>query len=120
MICYLNGILSLRNGLLIVPDEEVPERTEKINLKILYEMLKDTSSHGLVSIQFLAAIGIFFGLDISTPKNAATELYRNLSYESLSGVGDNEFQAISDLVGDMSFQIKNSTLQKKGETRQKM
>ena len=110
MICYLNGILSLRNGLLIVPDEEVPEGTEKINLKILYEMLKDTSSHGLVSIQFLSALGIFFGLDISTPKNAATELYRNLSYESLSGVGDHEFQAISDLVGDMSFQIKNSTL----------
>ena len=110
MICYLNGILSLRNGLLIVPDEEVPEGTEKINLKILYEMLKDTSSHGLVSIQFLSALGIFFGLDISTPKNAATELYRNLSNESLGGVGDHEFQAISDLVGDMSFQIKNSTL----------
>ena len=110
MICYLNGILSLRNGLLIVPDEKVPEGTEKINLKILYQMLKDTSSHGLVSIQFLSALGIFFGLDISTPKNAATELYRNLSYESLSGVGDHEFQAISDLVGDMSFQIKNSTL----------
>ena len=54
--------------MLIVPDEEVPERTEKINLKILYEMLKDTSSHGLVSIQFLSALGIFFGLDISTPK----------------------------------------------------
>ena len=68
MICYLNGILSLTNGLLIVPDEEVPEGTEKINLKILYEMLKDTSSHGLVSIQFLSALGIFFGLDISTPK----------------------------------------------------
>ena len=92
MICYLNGILSLRNGLLIVPDEKVPEGTEKINLKILYEMLKGTSSHGLVSIQFLSALGIFFGLDVSTPKNAATELYRNLSYESLS------------------FQIKNSTL----------
>ena len=119
MICYLNGILSLRNGLLIVPDEEVPERTEKINLKILYEMLKDTSSHGLVSIQFLSALGIFFGLDISTPKNAATELYRNLSYESLSGVGDHEFQAISDLVGDMSFQIKNSTLSNTKKRRNK-
>ena len=119
MICYLNGILSLTNGLLIVPDGEVPEGTEKINLKILYEMLKDTSSHGLVSIQFLAALGIFFGLDISTPKNAATELYRNLSYESLSGVGDHEFQAISDLVGDMSFQIKNSTLSNTKKRRNK-
>ena len=119
MICYLNGILSLTNGLLIVPDGEVPEGTEKINLKILYEMLKDTSSHGLVSIQFLSALGIFFGLDISTPKNAATELYRNLSYESLSGFGDHEFQAISDLVGDMSFQIKNSTLSNTKKRRNK-
>ena len=39
----------------------------------------------------------------------------------MSGVGDHEFQAISDLVGDMGFQIKNSTLSntKKKEKQEK-
>ena len=42
MFYYFNGRLPLTNGLLIVPDGEVPEGTEKINLKLLYEMFKDT------------------------------------------------------------------------------
>ena len=53
MFYYFNGRLPLTNGLLIVPDGEVSEVTEKINLKLLYEMLKDTQSYGLTSIQFL-------------------------------------------------------------------
>ena len=110
MFCYFNGRLCLTNGLLIVPDGEVPESTEKINLKLLYEMFKDTQSHGLVSLQFLCGLGIFFGLDISIPKYTVTELYKNLSYETLSGARNLEFEAISDLVGKISFQIKNSTL----------
>ena len=52
----------MTNGLLIVPDGEVPEGREKINLKQLYEMFKDTNSHGLVSLQFLCADGIFLGV----------------------------------------------------------
>ena len=64
MLYYFNRTLPLTNGLLIVSDGETPEGTEKINLKLLYEMFKDTKSHGLVSIQFLCALGIFFGLHI--------------------------------------------------------
>ena len=71
---YLNGRLPLTNGLLIVPDGE-----EKINLKNLYEMFKDTPSHDLVSLQFLSGLGIFYSIHISIPKMAITELYRNLS-----------------------------------------
>ena len=41
--------LPLKNGLLVVPDVEVLERTEKINLKNLNEMYRDTNSHDLVS-----------------------------------------------------------------------
>ena len=110
MFCYLKGKLPLTNGLLVVPDGETPEGTEKINLKLLYEMFKDTNSHGLVSIQFLFAIGIFFGLPISIPKDVTTELCKNLSYETLSGARDIEYRAASDLVAEMSFQMKNSTL----------
>ena len=40
----------LTNGLLIVPDGEVPECEEKINLKQLYKMFKDSDSYGLISV----------------------------------------------------------------------
>ena len=107
---YLNGRLPLTNGLLIVPDGEVPDGEEKINLKNLYEMFKDTPSHGLVSLQFLSALGIFFGLDMNIPKIAITELYRNLSYETLSGARDFSFDSVSDLTSGISFKIKGLTL----------
>ena len=73
-------------------------------------MFKDTNSYGLVSLQFLCALGIFLGVDKSIPKIAITELYINLSYETLSGARDLDFQAISELVLEVNFQIKCSTL----------
>ena len=82
MFYYVNGRFSLTNGLLIVPDREVSEGEEKINLKQLYNMFKDTNSHGLVSLQFLYTLEIFSGVDKSIPKSAITELYKNLSYET--------------------------------------
>ena len=103
MFYYFNRRLPLTNGLLIFPDGETPKGTEKINLRLLYEMFKDTKSHGLVSIQFLCALGIYFGFHISIPKYAITELYKNLSYETLSGERDLEFEAISYLISEMSF-----------------
>ena len=107
MFCYFSGKLRLTNGLLIGPDGEVPKGTEKINLKNLYKMFKDTKSHGLVSIQFLYALGIILGLDISVPKNAITALYKNFSYEILSGARNREFSVISDLILEISFQLKS-------------
>ena len=92
------------------PDGEVSEGTEKINLKNLHKTFKDTKFHGLVSIQFLYVLGKFFGLDIPVPKNAITELYKNLSYKTLSGARNLEFSAVSDLILEISFQIKRSTL----------
>ena len=43
-------------------------------------------------------------------KNALTELYCNLSFETLSGSRDFNFEVISDLTAGMSFQMKHSTL----------
>ena len=54
-------------------------------------MFKDTNSHGLVSLQFLCALGIFLEVDKSIPKSAITKLYKNLSYEILSGARDFDF-----------------------------
>ena len=39
-----------------------------------------------------------------------TKLYKKLSYETLSGARDFDFQAVSDLISEVSFQIKRSTL----------
>ena len=63
-----------------------------------------------------------FGGDAILPKNALIELYYNLSYETLSGGRNFNFEAISDLVTDMSFQIKKitlSNLKRKGDQDKK-
>ena len=55
-------------------------------------MFQHTKSHGLMSLQFL---GVFL---------------RHLSYSTLSGAGNFEFDAISEVVVRISFLIKGSTL----------
>ena len=110
MFYHFNDRLPLTNGFLIVPDGKTYEAAEKISLKDLYEMLQGTKSHGLVSLQFLCVLDIFFRGDAILSKNALTELYYNLSYETLSGGRNFNFEAIFDLVADMSFQIKKLTL----------
>ena len=101
-----NGRLPLTNGLLIVPDGELSEGKEKINLKNLYKMFRYGKSHGLFSLQFIGVLGIFFGAGLKTSKNAITELYENYSYATLSGANDFNFDAISDLISSLSFFIK--------------
>ena len=70
-------------------------------------MFKDTKFHGIVSLQFLSALNIFFGRDVILSKELITELYKNLSLETLSGQ-----QKISDLTAHISFKIKHSILSK--------
>ena len=101
-----NGRLPLKNGLLIVPDGEVQEGEEKMNLKNLHEMFRYTKSHGLVSIQFLGVLSLFFGAGTRESKNAITELYKNLSYATLSGADNFNFNAISNRISSLSFSIK--------------
>ena len=74
---YFNGRLPLTNGLLPIPDGETPDGSKKISLKNLYEMFKDTESHGLVSIQFLSVLNLFFGGDVQLSKDTITELYKS-------------------------------------------
>ena len=102
--------MPLTNGLLIVPDGDVREGEQKINLKNLYEMFQYTNSHGLVSMQFLGFLGIFFGAGVKEWKNAITELYKNLLYITLSGANHFNFDAISDFISRLSFSVKKSTL----------
>ena len=73
-------------------------------------MFKESKPHGLVFLQFLCALDIFLGGDISLSKEALTALYYNLSFETLSGSRSISFDKISDLTVDMSFQMKHSML----------
>ena len=110
---YNTGRFPLSNKLIIVPDGDVPDGEEKINMKNLYEVFQHTKSHGLVSLQFLEVFCLIFdNKEIKRTKNAQTELYKNLSYTTLSGAENFEFNAISELVGRMSSLIKGSTLLK--------
>ena len=51
----------MTNGLLIVPDGEVPEGKEKINSKQLYEMFKDKFSCISFSSVSVGTWNIFWG-----------------------------------------------------------
>ena len=104
------GRLPLTNDPIIVPDGDVLDGEEKVNFKNLYEMFRHTKSHGLVSIQFLGVLSIFFGVDSIQIKNSITELYKNLSYATLSGANNFNFNDISDLINALSFSIKKNTL----------
>ena len=93
-----------------VPDGEPPPGSEKISLKSLYQMLKDTKSQRLVSLQFLSALNIFFGGDVSLSKDTITKLYKNLSLETLTGKKNIEFEKVSDLTAHINFKMKHSIL----------
>ena len=73
-------------------------------------MFKYTKTYGLVSVQFLAVLSIFFGTDPAQIKNTKSKLYRNLSYATLSQANDFNFDKISDLIIALNFYIKKITL----------
>ena len=66
-----------------------------------------TKSHGLVSIQFLGVLGIFLGAGAKESKNAINQLDKNLLYATLSGANNFNFDAISNVIGRLSFSIKS-------------
>ena len=92
------GRLPTFNELLVVPDGDA-QPGEKVNLQQLYNLFKNTGSHGLLSLPFLGLLFYFFedGKKLIHVKHATTELYKNLSYITLSGGRQLEFQVVSDL-----------------------
>ena len=92
------GRLPGTNNLIIVPDGDATENSSKVNMKSLYDLFKNTKSHGLVSLPFLGSLLHFFESEkgLYLIKNTTTELYKNLSYMTLSGARNLEFEAVSD------------------------
>ena len=109
----LTGRLSLSNGLLIVTNGDTPPGKYKINMKQLFDLFKNTKSLGLVSLPFLRLIQNYIEKtdDHSLIKNATTEFYGNLSYMTLNGARDSQFEAVSDLKARLSFLLRQATLQ---------
>ena len=81
------GRLPTFNGLLVVPEGDAQPGGNKINMKLLYDLFKNTGSNGLVSLPFLGLLPHFFesSQDLKFIKDATTELYKNLFHMSLSG-----------------------------------
>ena len=100
------------NGLLVVPDGDAQPGENKINMKQLYDLFKNTYSHGLVSLPFLGLLLHFFesSQDLEFIKDATTELYENIFYMSLSGARNFEFDAVSDFIAHFSFAIRGNTI----------
>ena len=92
------GRLLASNGLLVVPDGDTSENSSKVSMKSLFDLFKNTKSHGLVSLSFLGLLLHFFESekDLYLIKNATTELYKNLSYMTFSGARNLEFEAVSE------------------------
>ena len=106
----LTGRLPLSNSLLVVPDGDAPPE-EKLNMRHLYEMFKNTNSHGIVSLPFLGLIQYYLEENDQTLiKNVLSELYYNLSCMTLSGARDFIFDAISELTARLSILLKHATL----------
>ena len=80
-----------------MPDGDAPLGENKINMKQLYELFKNTKSHRIVSLPFLGLIQYYLEKnDHYLIKNATTELYSNLSCVTLSRARDFQFEAVSD------------------------
>ena len=99
----------------MLPLVDFQQSNEKINLKHLYDLFKNTKPHSVVSVPFLGLLFHYFHNEhkLDLVKQATTELSKNLSYTTLSGAKPLHFQAISDLIGELSFSIKSFTVQNK-------
>ena len=106
----ITGHLPLSNGLLVIPDGNSLPGENRVNMKSLYNMFRDTNSHGLVSLPFLGILQYYLEKnDLSLIKKALTELYSNLSYITISGARDFHFTALSDLIAKSFFLLKAAT-----------
>ena len=106
----MTGWLPLSNSLLVVPDGDAPP-DEKVNMRQLYDLYKNTKSHGIVSLPFFGLLQYYLEENNqSLIKNALSEIYYNLGYSTLSEARNLNFDAVSDLTARLSILLKHATL----------
>ena len=82
---YKTGRLPGNEEMAIIPHGVTPtfvKENQLINPFDLYEKFQFTDSHGLVSVQFLAALNVFVGGDRNISKNAMSEFFSNLTLQA--------------------------------------
>ena len=67
------------------------EKHDQISPTEINEKFKNSSCYGLVSVQFIAALHVFFGGDKELSRNAMSEFLHNLSLQALT-VDDDKFE----------------------------
>ena len=94
-------------------------RCLKVKNNKLKTIVRDVERHKFLWISFSSVsvciwniflFQIHTEIDKSIPKSTITELYKNLLNETLKGARDLNFQAASDLILEVNFQMKRSTL----------
>ena len=88
-------------------------------MKRLYELFLGTRSHGLVSIQFLAALNLSLGRKEQISKDALTKIYHNLSLQALCKKENVEvnFEKVMDLATEINLRLKNLILANKSNAQ---
>ena len=82
---------------------------EKVLLKRMYKLFHSTRSHGIVSMQFLVALNLFFGKKQEISKDALTKVYHNLSLQALSNNENIElkFESLTKLATEIKLHLQN-------------
>ena len=80
--------------LIVVSKSEIPyfiKTNKTISTNQLYEKFSNTNARGLVSIQALAALNIYYGGSVEISRQALTEFLHKMSHQALNKDNDNVF-----------------------------
>ena len=95
----------------IVPRPEILNfiKTQKIiSTNELYQKFSSTDARGLVAIQAIAALNIYFGGRLETSKQALAEFLHNMSHQALNKDNDLifiQFDGTADLIIELIFML---------------
>ena len=106
-----HGRLPGSQDLGVVPKPEIPYsiKTKKVvSTNQLYEKFSSTDAHGLVSIQALASLNIYYGGSTEISRQALSEFLHNMSHQALNKDNYNvfmQFDRTAELINEFIFML---------------
>ena len=103
------------HNLLNVPPGVNPpfiQKHDRLSPFEIHEKFNGSEAYGLISVQFLSALNIYFGGDKYTSQNVMSEYLHNLSLQALTIDDDKweiQFYEIEKLADDLKNHMRNST-----------
>ena len=103
------------HNLLNVPPGVNPpfiQKHDRLSPFEIHEKFNGSEAYGLISVQFLSALNIYFGGDKYTSQNVMSEYLHNLSLQALTIDDDRweiQFYEIEKLADDLKNHMRNST-----------